>query len=274
MRSRFGLPVSCNPLTLAGCPLQSIVGRDVHNDLEAARLFNPRYVLEPRFDDVGLNLFQLLFHDSSNLFSICFMYDFFVILFQCLIFHRHTRLVKRNSWNWIQPYPANCSSLVGRSVTLVQPDEHRFLTALSMSSWTASQAFTINQLIENSICAFYLVVLLVMWAHKRRGTAWDQVFMAKVTTRNLYRMLAHAILRFHSWPASACYEPSLCMEDSIERWFGRVKTCKRLAGSLTTANSIQAAHLLHLMDSMSGAYGKTVFWIIIQHFLTRSRTME
>ena len=54
----FGMLVSFGPLTLGGCPRQSISGKDVHNDKEALRNFNPRYLRKPVWDDFGINLLQ------------------------------------------------------------------------------------------------------------------------------------------------------------------------------------------------------------------------
>ena len=128
----------------------------------------------------------------------------------------------------------------------------RFLSALSFAPWTASSAFTTDQMFENGCSAYYLLLTLVMHAEKRRGSSWDQSFMAQVTTRNLLRMVAHIVLRLMNWPHGITLEPNQCMEDAIEMFFGRIKCYKRgVAGSATVANSIQACHLLHMLQSLS-----------------------
>ena len=59
-------------------------------------------------------------------------------------------------------------------------------------------------------------------------------------------MLAHLILRMHSWPLEQTFEPCFQMEDCLEMMFGRIKTIKSdVKGSTTVGNAISAAHLIH-----------------------------
>ena len=72
------------------------------------------------------------------------------------------------------------------------------------------------------------------------------------------KMLAHAVLRVAAWRKDLVFEPSLTVEDSIERmfgWlmFGWLKTIKRgCSGTTTVAGSILASHLIHLRQSRPG----------------------
>ena len=46
------------------------------------------------------------------------------------------------------------------------------------------------------------------------------------------------------------FEPKYCMEDSIEYFFGLVKTFKRgVHGTSSTSNSIMSAQLIHMRQS-------------------------
>lgn len=61
-------------------------------------------------------------------------------------------------------------------------------------------------------------------------------------------MCAHLVLRSQCWPADTVWEPCTTMEDSIEYFFGQVKTVglnQGTAGSTTIANAIQNMQLIH-----------------------------
>jgi hypothetical protein len=63
-------------------------------------------------------------------------------------------------------------------------------------------------------------------------------------------MSAHLILRCSAWPSSIIFEPQYQMEDSIEHWFGLIKSVKKtVRGGMTLANSIGAAHLQHVRQN-------------------------
>lgn len=106
----------------------------------------------------------------------------------------------------------------------------------------------------NSLCGYYMTLLLVKQAHDLGGHEWQNHLVAKETTLNVLSMQVHMVLRMHSFPQSdAVMEPCLTMEDSIEHFFGRVKTCKRETGSTTVATALQAASLLHLRQKRKPA---------------------
>ena len=50
----FKFHVHLSPLILNGIPRQSIAGKDVHADKEAAKVLNPRHLAVPHFDDIGM----------------------------------------------------------------------------------------------------------------------------------------------------------------------------------------------------------------------------
>ena len=56
----FGMLVSLGPLVLGGCPHASIGGKDVHADKEAMKIFVPKWLSHPVWDDFGINLLQQL----------------------------------------------------------------------------------------------------------------------------------------------------------------------------------------------------------------------
>ena len=61
-------------------------------------------------------------------------------------------------------------------------------------------------------------------------------------------MCSHLVLRCHAWPKDMVFEPALTMEDSIEYFFGNVKSCGAspgTSGSVTIANAVQNIQLLH-----------------------------
>ena len=62
-------------------------------------------------------------------------------------------------------------------------------------------------------------------------------------------MAAHLILRCMHWGQETVFQPSKTMEDSIEHFFGMMKTLKKQSGTITLANSIAATHLLHCRQS-------------------------
>ena len=65
-------------------------------------------------------------------------------------------------------------------------------------------------------------------------------------TLSLRSMCAHLLLRCGAWPKDVVFEPRYQMEDAIEHFFSSVKCIKKdIKGSLTIANSIGSAHLLH-----------------------------
>ena len=50
------------------CPAQSLIGKDVHSDKEAARFLNPKHLLTTQYDDHGILLFQFLGLKSFQIF--------------------------------------------------------------------------------------------------------------------------------------------------------------------------------------------------------------
>ena len=58
--SIFGFFVSTQAMALNECPLQYIAGKDVHSDKEASHFLCPKSLRLPHWDDIGMNLFQLL----------------------------------------------------------------------------------------------------------------------------------------------------------------------------------------------------------------------
>ena len=59
-------------------------------------------------------------------------------------------------------------------------------------------------------------------------------------------MCGHLLWRCGAWPQGLVFEPCYQMEDAIEHFFSSVKCIKKdIKGSLTIANSIGSAHLLH-----------------------------
>lgn len=118
-----------------------------------------------------------------------------------------------------------------------------------MASWTASRGFKTEDLAFNMLAAYYVLLTLLMHSYERRGDDWQKGFWSLITTRNLVSMLAHNILRLLHWPSTVPFEPACTMEDGIERHFGKLKTYRKCTGVLSTANSIQAGHYIHLMQS-------------------------
>ena len=73
-------------------------------------------------------------------------------------------------------------------------------------------------------------------------------------------MLGHLLLRLHAWPHSQVFEPTYCMEDSLEMMFGRIKSVRSdVKGSTTVANAISSTHLIHTrqsrQESKAGFFG-------------------
>ena len=180
---RFGWDVCLGTLALFGCPTSSIKGKDVHSDREAARLFNPAYMKENTYDNVGWDLFQF--------------------------------------WNHI-----------------------------TFGGWTSSEAFTVPEMYENCLSAYYLTLINSMISWNIRENKMTLIWLPLQTLKNIVRMLGNLLLRLHGWPLEAVFEPVYTMENAIEFWFGQVKTFKRgVHGTATTANSIMAAQLLHFKQA-------------------------
>ena len=89
----FGYYVCSGPLSLGGCPGQSITGKDVHADREAARFLNPRHLVEGRFDDIGINLFQFLVRNRGDLESFCYAF-FGITLSDCSFIALNFAIIK------------------------------------------------------------------------------------------------------------------------------------------------------------------------------------
>ena len=71
-------------------------------------------------------------------------------------------------------------------------------------------------------------------------------------------MQAHLLTRLQAWPADATFEPAFTTEESIEFFFGQVKTQKRGShGTASTANAIQGAQLLHLKRAQKPTQAQT-----------------
>lgn len=122
----------------------------------------------------------------------------------------------------------------------------QFCNALCFGGWNASHAFTCAELFKNACTSYYMMLVLTMVAHEHRGKKLWLSFLPQPTSRNLMRMLGNLVLRLHNWPSNMVLEPSLCAEDSIEHFFGQVKTQRRgTHGTSSTANSIQSTQLLH-----------------------------
>lgn len=127
----------------------------------------------------------------------------------------------------------------------------RFLHALVFSGWTASKIFSVEEILRNAWSGYYLLLIALMQVECQRGKKWPVSFLPKPTMINLLKMLSHLIVRSVSWPKHLTFEPQMTMEDSIEYFFGRVKSQKRgqSAGTLDTAGSIHACQLLHLWQT-------------------------
>lgn len=67
-------------MALNECPLHYIAGKDVHSDKEAAHFLSPSHLRLPHWDDIGMNLFQLLaliffdFDRQMMLLLVCFVW--------------------------------------------------------------------------------------------------------------------------------------------------------------------------------------------------------
>lgn len=131
----------------------------------------------------------------------------------------------------------------------------RFYNALTFSGWTSSTEFTLEEIFCNTMDAYYLTLINTMLEFDDHGPSkmWSYC-LPKVTTRNTLRCLGHLLTRIIGWPKhqNFTFEPKFTQEDSIEFFFGRIKTGKRgVHGSATTSNSIQSTQLLHLQEAKS-----------------------
>lgn len=137
----------------------------------------------------------------------------------------------------------------------------RYWTGLTFSGWLGSRCFSIVEIWQNTFCAYYLTIALSWAQWELRGNkAWSN-FLPQTTTRNVLKMLSNLIVRLEGWPLSTTCEPAFCMEDTLEFFFGEIKTCKKgVHGTASTANSIAAAQLLHLRRAGSVPKAWRVDW--------------
>ena len=127
---------------------------------------------------------------------------------------------------------------------------YRLINALCFSGWTGSTAFTVREMFTNAMTSYYLIIMATMHSWERHGKKCWEHFLPHVTTINLLKMVSHLILRLCGWPSHIHFEPSCCMEDSVEFWFGTLKSFKRgVHGTCSTSNAIQATQLQHLKQA-------------------------
>lgn len=61
----------------------------------------------------------------------------------------------------------------------------QFTINLFFSSWTASRAYTLDQLISNTFCSYYLLLALTWDAHRNHGNKWAWHWLPKRTVKNM-----------------------------------------------------------------------------------------
>ncbi|CAK9033403.1 Uncharacterized protein SCF082_LOCUS20468 [Durusdinium trenchii] len=110
--------------------------------------------------------------------------------------------------------------------------------------------YTTKELFSNCLSAYYVALINTWYAWGIRGKKFPLLWLPLTTLRNVVRMLANLALRLHAWPEDITCEPAMTMEDTIEYWFGLLKSWKKgVNGTSTTANALMAAQLLHLRNS-------------------------
>lgn len=130
---------------------------------------------------------------------------------------------------------------------LTNPMTARFFHALVFGSWTASHLFSIKEIWCNTMSAYYVMLLCCMVSHEKKGRELWKIWLPRMTTRNIVRLLGQMVIRIKHWPARATFEPRLQGEDAIEFAFGQIKSCKSGCnqGTTNTSNSVLATQLLH-----------------------------
>lgn len=126
----------------------------------------------------------------------------------------------------------------------------RFWNSLAFAGWIGSMGYTTKELFSNCLSAYYVALINTWYAWGIRGKKFPLLWLPLTTLRNVVRMLANLALRLHAWPEDITCEPAMTMEDTIEYWFGLLKSWKKgVNGTSTTANALMAAQLLHLRNS-------------------------
>lgn len=148
---------------------------------------------------------------------------------------------------------AFCPSFLRKSSCFDDLGAHllQFVGNIVFSSWLASTAYDYESLAKNAFAGYYLILGATFHAWVQRGKLWPLQWLPRTTVRNLLSMLTHQILRLYAWDPKHIFEPVCQMEDSIEYFFGQIKTQRRglNGGSCTVANSIAAAQMVHLKQS-------------------------
>ena len=218
---RFGMHVEMGTIAYAGCPNSSVRGKDLHSDKEACRLLNPGYFKQNMWDSHGWSVFQF--------FGNTYVYIFFIrlcVLEYCVL-KKHNNNINNNTIAWV-----------------------RFWNSLAFAGWIGSMGYTTKELFSNCLSAYYVALINTWYAWGIRGKKFPLLWLPLTTLRNVVRMLANLALRLHAWPEDITCEPAMTMEDTIEYWFGLLKSWKKgVNGTSTTANALMAAQLLHLRNS-------------------------
>ena len=217
----FGMHVSMAPLVLNGCPEHCMFGKDNQSDKEAAGLLNPRYLVIPQWDDLGLNLMMFLCWNWQMVFWMLLMVVGLCVFLFCT--HLNPATILHNT-------PGRGCFGLTLTALLCLPCSiaMRFWQALTHSGWLASQQLLPEQvamylwrrlapdlaalvevavwihrypsvstcallivicaLSRNALTGFYLTGILVMNAWKKRGTAWPMALLPKPTVINMMRL--------------------------------------------------------------------------------------
>lgn len=106
----------------------------------------------------------------------------------------------------------------------------QFKMTLALSPFISSKLYTGGEVLENSVAAWYLLLIDFMDSCNDVRQRGCETFSSAQTTRNLLCVCANSIERAARQSAEIPFHPNSCMEDACERHFGQIKA----ASSVTT----------------------------------------
>lgn len=124
------------------------------------------------------------------------------------------------------------------------------LSALVSAGWHAAGS-DLRVVFGDSMTAYYLLMMSLMRAMKKHGTAWARNFLPLTTLKTLAYVTAHAALACCHWPADVEWRPRARVETLCEFYFSSVK--RPFRGSPSLKDGILGCHFHHMQQLRQSA---------------------
>ena len=130
---------------------------------------------------------------------------------------------------------------------------YAFMIGLTTGCWLGADSFSAEELLENSLTGYYLLLQCVWQISEKEGvTKVGDVFLSITTMRTLVWNAAHMVERVLG-QTSGAFSPPSTVEQCAEQHFGRVKGGQ---GTLTLKSYLLACQRLHIRQSREPAMNK------------------